>query len=403
MNCLRVLKARNKIKRVASMGLILVLALSLSIPVFAEDGDSEELGYDMSQQNAVTEYALKFLDDPEVQYVWGGYGGRQYSSDGEVGENDGYWSLEQVKKYHSEWEPKVQYARCGTDCSGFVSAVFQHCGLYTGWSPVVSGMWAVGTEVSAEEAVPGDVVIYINSEGETYHCGIYLGNDKIIHTSTSSGYTGTSYGTVVAGNTVPTYPHISDVGYESGSVRFCRLVDDVGDYGTVSDSDSMSVALSGAIVHEEDMTGMPNCPALLEYQSHVKLPDYNNLSNSDKANIESIKTNKNAGKVTAMDVVSSVSSVLGVAVLIYDILMVACFVFDMVNSVFDFSVLSLITLGYLSVAGKKERKEAKDGKKHRKYISIGMLFVIVAILAVIGIALVSGVVVRFLYRISALI
>lgn len=83
---------------------------------------------------AVVDFACQFIGNP---YVWGGT------------------SLTE-----------------GADCSGFVQSVYAHFGISlprTTWD-----MESVGTEVSYEQAMPGDLVLY---DG---HVGLYMGNGNIV-------------------------------------------------------------------------------------------------------------------------------------------------------------------------------------------------------------------------------
>nr|WP_296030447.1 C40 family peptidase [uncultured Dorea sp.] len=84
---------------------------------------------------AVVDYACQFIGNP---YVWGGT------------------SLTN-----------------GADCSGFVQSVFAHFGISlprTTWD-----MEHVGTAVSYDQAVPGDIILYNG------HVGIYMGNGQIVN------------------------------------------------------------------------------------------------------------------------------------------------------------------------------------------------------------------------------
>ena len=91
---------------------------------------------------AIVDYACQFIGNP---YVWGGT------------------SLTN-----------------GADCSGFVQSVFAHFGISlprTTWD-----MENVGTAVSYDQAVAGDIILY---DG---HVGIYIGNNRVIHAgSTATG------------------------------------------------------------------------------------------------------------------------------------------------------------------------------------------------------------------------
>lgn len=89
---------------------------------------------------AIVDYACQFIGNP---YVWGGT------------------SLTN-----------------GADCSGFVQSVFAHFGISlprTTWD-----MEHVGTPVSYDEAIPGDIILY---DG---HVGIYMGNGQIINAINSA-------------------------------------------------------------------------------------------------------------------------------------------------------------------------------------------------------------------------
>ena len=91
---------------------------------------------------AIVDYACQFIGNP---YVWGGT------------------SLTN-----------------GADCSGFVQSVFAHFGISlprTTWD-----MENVGTAVSYDQAVAGDIILYNG------HVGIYIGNNRVIHAgSTATG------------------------------------------------------------------------------------------------------------------------------------------------------------------------------------------------------------------------
>ena len=89
---------------------------------------------------AIVDYACQFIGNP---YVWGGT------------------SLTN-----------------GADCSGFVQSVFAHFGISlprTTWD-----MENVGTAVSYDQAVAGDIILY---DG---HVGIYMGNGQIVNAINSA-------------------------------------------------------------------------------------------------------------------------------------------------------------------------------------------------------------------------
>lgn len=77
------------------------------------------------------------------------------------------------------WGGKTPF---GIDCSGFTQMVYKLCGL-TIWRDA-SQQAQLGTSLSfIEEALPGDLAFFDNSEGKIIHTGIVLKNQCIIHAS----------------------------------------------------------------------------------------------------------------------------------------------------------------------------------------------------------------------------
>ncbi|MBR5586426.1 MAG: SH3 domain-containing protein [Clostridia bacterium] len=66
----------------------------------------------------------------------------------------------------------------GFDCSGFTSYVFAHFGYSL--PRTAAGQASVGTPVSKNELIPGDLVFF-NTYGGISHVGIFTGGDSFIH------------------------------------------------------------------------------------------------------------------------------------------------------------------------------------------------------------------------------
>lgn len=66
----------------------------------------------------------------------------------------------------------------GADCSGFVQSVFAHFGISL--PRTTRDLVSVGTPVSYEQAIPGDIILY---DG---HVGIYMGNGQIVNAINSA-------------------------------------------------------------------------------------------------------------------------------------------------------------------------------------------------------------------------
>ena len=66
----------------------------------------------------------------------------------------------------------------GADCSGFVQSVFAHFGVSL--PRTTRDLVSVGTPVSYDQAIPGDLILYSG------HVGIYMGNGQIVNAINSS-------------------------------------------------------------------------------------------------------------------------------------------------------------------------------------------------------------------------
>lgn len=76
----------------------------------------------------------------------------------------------------------------GFDCSGFVQYVFNQSGISLPRS--TTEQYKVGTYVEKNKLQPGDLVFLANTyRSGISHVGIYIGDDSIIHASSSKGIT----------------------------------------------------------------------------------------------------------------------------------------------------------------------------------------------------------------------
>ena len=78
----------------------------------------------------------------------------------------------------------------GFDCSGYVGYVMIQSGAWGQFYGSCDGVITQCTTVSKEQAQPGDLVFFKNTynTSKTYtHVGIYLGNNQMIHASSSKG------------------------------------------------------------------------------------------------------------------------------------------------------------------------------------------------------------------------
>lgn len=73
----------------------------------------------------------------------------------------------------------------GFDCSGFLKYVFNTQGITI--PRTVETIWDAGTSVSSPQK--GDIVFFTTYKEGPSHAGIYLGDNKFLHASTSAGVT----------------------------------------------------------------------------------------------------------------------------------------------------------------------------------------------------------------------
>lgn len=73
----------------------------------------------------------------------------------------------------------------GFDCSGYLNYVFNNVGVSI--PRTVASIWSVGTKVSSPQV--GDVVFFETYKPGPSHAGIYLGNNKFIHSGSNNGVT----------------------------------------------------------------------------------------------------------------------------------------------------------------------------------------------------------------------
>ena len=72
------------------------------------------------------------------------------------------------------------------DCSGYLQYVFAKNGIHI--PRTADEQYKLGLRTkSSQQLVPGDLVFFTTYEAGASHCGIYLGEDKFIHASSSKG------------------------------------------------------------------------------------------------------------------------------------------------------------------------------------------------------------------------
>ncbi|CDH04230.1 lipoprotein [Xenorhabdus bovienii str. oregonense] len=99
--------------------------------------------------------------------------------------------IAQLKEQLNQWHgTPYRYGgidQRGVDCSGFVYRTF-HDRFNIHLPRTTSEQTKLGTRISKEDLMPGDLVFFKTGSGESgLHVGIYDINDEFIHASTSKG------------------------------------------------------------------------------------------------------------------------------------------------------------------------------------------------------------------------
>lgn len=80
----------------------------------------------------------------------------------------------------------------GFDCSGFVSWVFIHSGVYNTGRRGANGLHNLCKDIEPEQAKPGDLIFFQKTMGPDEkgitHVGIYVGNNMMIHAGDPVGF-----------------------------------------------------------------------------------------------------------------------------------------------------------------------------------------------------------------------
>ena len=75
----------------------------------------------------------------------------------------------------------------GFDCSGFVQHVYAMLGYHI--PRTADAQYYAGKHIAGRSMVPGDLVFFQTYAAGPSHVGIYLGNDRFVHASSSRGVT----------------------------------------------------------------------------------------------------------------------------------------------------------------------------------------------------------------------
>lgn len=110
---------------------------------------------------------------------------------GEVDALEAWVRLQRVfKRYQGTPYQYGGATAAGFDCSGFIRTAFNEA-LGRSLPRTTQQMVAMGEPVTRDQLQPGDLVFF-NANGKNGHAGIFMGDDRFIHASSSMGVTESS-------------------------------------------------------------------------------------------------------------------------------------------------------------------------------------------------------------------
>lgn len=145
------------------------------------------------------------------------------------------------------------------------------------------------------------------------------------------------------------------------------------------------------IVNEMDLTGMPERSKLCDNPVCPHLPtdmEVEMMSYRYKKSLEAIKDNKEAESVPPERILSICISFVGIIFMVYGVLLSLAVMFDRVNNILDFSLVSIFTFGKVRLVDKNDVL-SKDQLKHG-YTSVKAVVIRCVLLFAVGALFISG-------------
>lgn len=155
------------------------------------------------------------------------------------------------------------------------------------------------------------------------------------------------------------------------------------------------------LVQEKQLYGMPQLSNLASGAILPEFADLDGLTQSELSSLAAIQVMKDADKITIDKVAGAISVFAGIVLVLYAVALIVAFIFDSVNYFIDIELVTLLTFGNIKVVRDKNDYEKTAGKKG--YATIAKLLIVIIVVAVAGICLINGTVLRLLYKIAGVI
>lgn len=135
---------------------------------------------------------------------------------------------------------------------------------------------------------------------------------------------------------------------------------------------------------------------LLDGQKTLEFSDRRYLSQDKINQIENINDIQESSKPQIVTIVSIILRVIGILLILYSVLLLLCMMLDKVNNLFDFSFLTLVSLGTLKLNNESTLSSDLRKKNHK---SIKTILIIIGIIFLLGLVFLSDIVLKVIYSI----
>ena len=357
---------------------IIVMSVELFSQTLFASADTSDSSTNSKTMTAVAKYALSWDGHSEMPYIFGGAGGRT-----------GPFTLEECSEQG-----------VGFDCSAFTMMVYRHFGIDIPTNSETQLAAAVAVYDSEEDAIPGDICYWYG------HVGIYIGDGKLVHTNTPRA----PYN----------YPHVNEVSYRGTPCKYLRMVEDIddleplsGEEGSQAQEDVSNADTYGYIITESDLDGMDIPQTIIAQQQLLQQKDRSELSTMEVKLLEelndSIYANTSFGD-RVLRWFQIAQSFLGILCIFYAMVLCIAYLFDYNNPFFEFSVLSIVSLGHFVIADASADKretisklKARGLSNGKCYLTVGGLVFRMVLLIGLGVLLASHVLSGIIYNVVVFI
>lgn len=152
----------------------------------------------------------------------------------------------------------------------------------------------------------------------------------------------------------------------------------------------------GNMIAEQELKGLPDFSGM-QPGAQLNFANREDLSFMEQRKIAEL--NENDTGLSTVRIVNIMLMVAGILMLLYSSLLVLSMFFDKVNNLFDFQLVSLMTLGRVTLVNTGETN-SDNGDKKKGLVSVRTFTTGIIIVFVMGLLLVSGVFTKLLYFIG---